>query len=485
MTSIFRMGTASLLGAVRWVAITCLLAVGAAPAVAQAAPRPSFSTTPSLDPAFAWPLHDYAIRCDQSPVSVQVNIPDGWEGKLGSGGYHSEDFVTQRALTAGDQLIVTFHGPGDPAYSSYHVRCLPPDFPEYEFTRTAPGGPGFFVVQMNNNYATIFNRHGVPVWWYRALASPINAEMLPDGTIAWDPVARGDQTGNYVVRRLNGRLLRAVKTIGGPLTDIHELQLLRNGNYLLGGQLNRQHMDASPYGGSSDGTVRGFQIQEVTPAGKRVWKWNSLDHIGLGQTPTRWWNYILAQTTPQPYNIQHWNAVEPAGKHLLLSFRHLDAIYEINRQTGSIVWKLGGTPTSKSLDVLNDPYGSYPLGGSHDPRLQPDGTVTIYDNFTDLNGPPRAVRYRIDPKAGTAKLVQSITDPEATESFCCGSARRLPSGYWLIDWGGLDFVGGYNPNGRRIFKLQFPNGFSYRAFPVPTRALTAKRLRHAMNALTQ
>jgi hypothetical protein len=187
----------------------------------------------------------------------------------------------------------------------------------------------------------------------------------------------------------------------------------------------------------------------------------------------------------QPYNIQHWNAVDPAGNRLLLSFRHLDAIYEINRQTGAIVWKLGGTPTSKSLDVLNDPYGSYPLGGSHDPRMQPDGTVTIYDNNTGLNRPPRAVRYRIDPQAGTATLVQSITDPEATESFCCGSARRLPSGIWLINWGALDFVGGYKPNGQRIFKLQFPNGFSYRANPVPTGQLSAKQLRQAMNALTQ
>jgi hypothetical protein len=165
----------------------------------------------------------------------------------------------------------------------------------------------------------------------------------------------------------------------------------------------------------------------VTPDGQLVWKWNSLDHIGLGQTTKRWWEQVLASGRPA-LDIQHWNAVEPAGRNLLLSFRHLDAVYAIDRTTGAIVWKLGGTHTSKSLKVLNDPEGAYPLAGQHDPRVLPDGTISIFDNFTGLNKPPRVVRYRINPTARTARLVQSFTDPTATRSVCCGSARMLPSG---------------------------------------------------------
>ncbi len=135
-------------------------------------------------------------------------------------------------------------------------------------------------------------------------------------------------------------------------------------------------------------------------------------------------------------DIQHFNAAEPDGKFLLLSFRHLDAVYKINRNTGGIVWKLGGIHTSKSLKVLKDPERSYPLGGQHDVRLLPDGTISIFDNFTGLGKPPRVVRYRIDEKANDRHPVQSFSDPTATGSPCCGSARMLASGDWLVSWGG-------------------------------------------------
>jgi hypothetical protein len=323
------------------------------------------------------------------------------------------------------------------------------------------------------------------VWWYQAKGSPINAELLRDGTVAWSPQSGQSLTGGFVVRRLNGRLVRVVSAVGHP-TDIHEFLRLENGNYLLSAQVTRGPVDASPFGGPSKARVIGFQLQEVTPGGRLVWKWSSLNHIGLAQTPAGWWDAVLKEAEPgQPLDIQHWNSVEVDGRFLLLSFRHLDAVYEISRRTGGVIWKLGGTPTSKGLRVLGDPHGSYPLDGQHDARRQPDGTITIHDNFTRLRRPPRAIRYRVDPRAGTARLVQSISDPAAEQSFCCGSARRLPSHDWLIGWGGLEFVGAYRPSGRRIFRLQFPGGFSYRASPVPPGALSPHRLRHAMNFMAR
>ncbi len=319
----------------------------------------------------------------------------------------------------------------------------------------------------------------------------IDSQLLPDGTVSWDPLKPNSSTltGNFVVRTLDGQLVRIVRTVGGPTTDLHELQLLPNGNYLVTGQVIKHHVDASAHGGSADASVMGFEVQEVTPNGRLVWKWDSLEHIGLNQTPSRWWNEILAMG--EPYDIQHWNSAEVDGKFLLLSFRDLDAVYEINRDTGQIVWKLGGTSTPKSLTVLDDPE-SYPLGGQHDARRLPDGTFTVSDNRTGLGDPPRAVRYRIDAQARTARLVEEVTDPEATESQCCGSARKLPSGDWLIGWGRTPvggpvdrFVGAYNSSGQRIFKLTLPNGFFYRAFPVPPGALTARELRQGMNAMNR
>jgi Arylsulfotransferase (ASST) len=473
----------------RWATIACVLVAGAlaapgAPSKA-ASSGPSFSTDPGLTPGFRWGVHDYAIRCDSDRVRISIHTPGGWLGRIGSGDFQRADFVARRPLTPGKALMVTFRRANQPRRHNFHARCLPPDFPAYDFTRTGPGGPGYFIVQMNNDYAAIFDRHGVPVWWYKASDPTINAELLPDGTVAWDSPTLGSPLNGYEIRSLNGRLVRVVKAAGGLKFDLHDLQLLPNGNYLLGAEAPVAHVDAGPYGGPSDATVLGYQIQEVTPKGKLVWKWNSLGHIGLPQTPTRWWNVVLGQS--EPYDIQHWNSLElePDGKHLLLSFRNLDAVYEINRHTGAVVWKLGGTTIPKSLQVLDDPYGSYPLGGQHDARRLPDGTISIHDNATDLSMPTRAVRYRIDPQARTATLVESVSDPDYPASPCCGSARKLPFGGWLIGWGRSHFVGAYNSDGQRIFKLDFPNGFFYRAFPVSPHAITAQQLRQGMNAISR
>ncbi len=185
------------------------------------------------------------------------------------------------------------------------------------------------------------------------------------------------------------------------------------------------------------------------------------------------------------YDLVHWNSIQPAGNgSVIASFRHLDAVYKIDKSTGAIVWKLGGTSRPESLNVIGDPL-TYTFGGQHDARLLADGTVTVFDNRTDLNSPPRAVRFRIDETAGTATLLQSISDPDVPLSGCCGSARRLSNGDWLIDWGQATNhpIGGYKPNGERTFLLTLDGRSSYRAEPVPAGAVSAQSLRHAMNAM--
>jgi arylsulfotransferase ASST len=180
----------------------------------------------------------------------------------------------------------------------------------------------------------------------------------------------------------------------------------------------------------------------------------------------------------------HINSVEVDGSSLLISMRHTDAIYSISRSDGHVEWKLGGTTTAQSLTVSGDPR-TPTFGGQHDARRLADGTVTIHDNGTQLGRPPRGVRYRIDETAKTASLVESVTDPEVTVSLCCGSARKLDSGGWLMGWGTLTspVIAEYASTGSRVFKLQVPNGFSYRAFPVPSGRVSAGELRQAMDSM--
>ncbi len=446
-------------------------------------PKPSFSTDPQtalLTPAFGWNKRDYAVRCDDDTLPLHVHGIRGWSSTVGAGPPRVGSYDVDVPLGYDDAFTVSFVHDGGGA-RRFHVRCLPANYPAYHFKHIRPGGPRLFALQ-SGAYATVFDRDGAPIWWFDTHTAPNNVEILPDGTIAWDPVdPRIDVAGIYEVRNLNGHLVRKLET-PGDTTDLHEMLLLPNGNYLLGGRVTEQHIDASQFGGESDADATGIEIQEVTPGGKVVWKWDSADHIALDETPQRWWDDFILRGD-SPYDIVHWNAAEPAGKYMLLSFRHLDAVYEINRRTGNIVWKLGGTHTAKSLEVRGDPQGDYPLGGQHDVRLQPDGTITIHDNNSGLPEGPRVVRYRVNPKNGTAHLVDTLTDPRIPVSVCCGSARLFASGNWLVDWGGNPVTTAYDAQGRRIYSLKIEAGFSYRSNPVPPGAASAADFRHGMNAM--
>jgi hypothetical protein len=138
------------------------------------------------------------------------------------------------------------------------------------------------------------------------------------------------------------------------------------------------------------------------------------------------------------------------------------------------------------LTVIGDPLGADPLGGQHDARTLADGTLTVHDNGTNKGRPPRAVRYEIDETAGTATLLESVSDPDAPAAGCCGSARRSASGSWVASWGGLGNtehpVSEFKADGTQTFKLLFPGEFSYRANPVPFGELGRADLRDGMDA---
>jgi Arylsulfotransferase (ASST) len=229
-------------------------------------------------------------------------------------------------------------------------------------------------------------------------------------------------------------------------------------------------------------------VQEVTPAGELVWAWNTKDHIALTES-ARWCDDTSYAPAPAAgrdgYDVAHVNSVEEtAGGDLIVSLRHTDAIYRIDRATGDVEWKLGGTTRRESLDVLgDDAHGAATFGGQHDARELPDGTVTVFDNRSLRGQPPRAVRFAIDAAARTATLVEDLRDPGAGSSFCCGGTRRLPGGNWVTSWGGLPLVTEHTATGERVFALEFDDAYSYRADPVRPGALSREALRAGMDTM--
>lgn len=449
-----------------------------ASSIAQAAPTPAQArfSVPGLFPSFAPSVEDYVVRCRNAPVTVTAHAAGSWQVSIAGHPFRSGDFSERVESSSGRAFVVTAREGGAPPLYRYYVRCLPDSFPPYSFTRYGPVSPKFFTVSRTDlGYGIIFDNRGVPIWWVRAPSW--NIRVLPSGNLLWF----NGPSFRYELHRLDGSLIRTLRPVG-QVPDGHDLQFLPNGDHLIATRPQQSHVDASTYGKSSDASVYNAELQQITPSGQRVWDWRSQDHISLAETG-RWWG--LPPTENQPYDVVHWNSIEVAGNDAVIaSFRNLDAVYKIRQSTGAVVWKLGGTTRTESLTTIGDP-SAYTFGAQHDARLLPDGSLTVFDNRSRLPDPrPRAVRFRINEQAKTATLLESISDPAVPSSECCGSARRMPNGDWLIDWGQARNhpIGGYKPNGDRTFLLTFTNRSSYRAQPVPAGVYTAADLRAAMNA---
>jgi hypothetical protein len=455
-------------------------------------PGLSVSLSSGLKPAFSPAVSDYTTDCTPSPaVTFSATAPSTTTVRF-DGTSQSAGTVN---LTAGQ--AVTWTVQTSDGLTTYSARCAPADFPGYVATVNGTPQAAFYIVAPSIGagaapYVIIFNAQGVPVWWKRIdnfIGAPLDAKLLAPGELSWAYATGGYAYGaNHEIAGLNGAVIRNV-TAPAPGDDHHDLIRTAAGNDLVIGYVPRAAaQDLSAWGGPVSATVLDARVDEIAPDGTVAWTWNSADHINLAESAD-WLGLIgpgppgnLPDGSVGGYDIVHANSVEEDGDGILLSARHLNAVYRIDKASGNIDWKLGGSTTPASLAVSGDTYAS-PLDGQHDARRLADGSVTVHDNGTLAGRPPRATRWQIDPTARTARLVEQVTDARAPTSICCGSARKLAGGNWVASWGANGLVTELAPDGTPQFTLEFlpATVFSYRADPVDAGELSASALRDGMN----
>jgi hypothetical protein len=381
-----------------------------------------------------------------------------------------------------------------PEPASERLPALPADFPPSRFESLRPAPPGLFVVTFtapadDHPWVIVFDDQGKPRWWFNPDTRALWGQVVGNGDLVW---ARsfGDGYGldprmAHEVRSESGKLLRLVRT-GGSIVDGHEYRELPNGNVLLDTYVP-ETADLRRFGGPKRAAIASAEVQEVDPAGKVLWRWNSRGKIALSETG-RWWRNVLSnprrRLQREIFDPVHINSIEPRGHgEVVISTRHTDAVYGIDRASGEINWKLGGTRTGQSLRVTGDPATKL-LGGQHDARIDRRGRLTVFDNGKDRPRRPRVVFYRLDLAQGKAVYRGQLNDPEVSRSHCCGSARELSGGGWLVSWGDNPLVTGFDPEGRIAFRLHLPAS-TFRAVPVPPGATTVARLSRGMAAMTR
>jgi hypothetical protein len=370
---------------------------------------------------------------------------------------------------------------------------LPPGFPDITVTVCDDPAPGYIFLSNfafdpdlgNVPFLLILDNTGHPVQ-YKRLDTPINLNFtrLPNGKLTYSDLT------TYCVLDDEMNVVGTFDAGNGYHTDGHELRLLPNGHaYILAWRLRT--VDMTAYGGLPNAKVQDFAIQEVDDAGNVYWQWETADHLEITDTTPD------IPLTGALIDYAHCNAIEvcPDG-NLLLSIRHFDEIIKIDRQTGQILWRMGGSfSKNNEFTFINDtfPQGEEPYlpddpegGGAntadrrkrevffgfshqHAVRLLENGNLLVFDNG-NLRQPPfsRAVEYQINEANRTVRKVWEYRHTPDVESSEMGCAWRLDNGNTLIGWGGNDqgvTVTEVRPDGTTAFELCLPDQiFSYRAY---------------------
>lgn len=442
--------------------------------------QPRIVATPALFPALSPSVSDYVIRCSNGRIDLAIEAPQGTEVTIADNAPGSGNFSASVVRSVGQSFAIKVTRSG---YTSqlYYVRCLPSDFQEWSVEKAGETQAEWYQVTAPylqvKQYSAIFDNNGVPVWWEKSGKHLHYFQLLQENTLVY-----GD-SGSFFKSRFDGEILPLMNGLP-PQLDPHDLLLLPNGNYLVAENTIVNNVNLAAAWGEDypdNASILNKVLKEIDASGKTVWQWDMSKHISVEETAL---SYRPGSKDRDGYDVYHWNSMERTNEGFIISVRNLNAIYHVEKETGKILWKLGGSPRPESLTVLHDPLfaDGKGFGGQHDARLLPDGTVSIHDNGSEFDRPPRVVRYQIDVAVQTATLVESISDARVTRSPFRGSARKLSGGNWVIGFGGTSMVAEINQEGSKVFTLNLTGAELYRAVPLEHGLLNRTTLRLAMDA---
>ena len=201
-------------------------------------------------------------------------------------------------MKQGQARKVNFDSREDDRRKTFHLRCLPDDFPPFKVNSSREGGPRLTMVQMSNGYAGAFDRHGAPVWWYQVdsgSSDPVDMIARTHSSCLTAPSLTHRSTGSFgrqfPVRTLDGRLVRDLVAADGLKTDLHDLQPAAER------ELPPRVLTASSKGSTPDGSAVPATPPSTPPRSRRSGRTASSSGSGmrgpgseLAETG-RWWKH--------------------------------------------------------------------------------------------------------------------------------------------------------------------------------------------------
>ncbi len=335
--------------------------------------------------------------------------------------------------------------------------------------------PGYTLIR-SLLYLYALDAMGKPVWRWgpdpdHEESAPILAHHLPNGNIRilletgagnhTNEIIEVNPRGNIVERwAAAGQVRPGVTPLDTPLFH-HEVQTAPNDGLFVLSAIPVEVDDYplsedDPYAGTGPATIAADVVVELGLDGtaRQTWPLEQLldvTRIGYGSLQTDYWRPDLGEGVA---DWSHANAIhyDTTSDSLIVSTRHQDAVFSLDRGSGELNWILGPHENwgSAHQHLLLEPVGqtSWPYH-QHAPALTNTGTLIMFDNGNFRASPPdqqtrpednasRLVEYRVDPVAMTVEEVWSWGMERGQYSLAQGDADPLPiTGNVLAVWGNI------------------------------------------------
>jgi uncharacterized protein (UPF0248 family) len=329
---------------------------------------------------------------------------------------------------------------------------VPSDFPHFAPNIVNDGiaeGRIFLNNWIGTPYIMILENDGTPYFYQRVEDRARDFKVQPNGMLTRRYL---DNLRGFIGMDSNYTVIDTFLCANGYGTDEHEIYMLEDGHYFLIALGYRQvDMSLIVPGGNPNATVIDNHIQEFDENHNLVFEWLCYDHFNITDAI----GVDLTQTT---INYVHMNSVAiDYDGHIIISSRHQSKVVKINRQTGEVIWELGGV--NNDFVFIDDNFGiSYqhfarPVEGK-------SNHYTVFDNGNYHNPKfSRAVEFQLNTINMTASKIWEFRHTPDRYTHWMGSAQRLPNGNTLINYadGSLPKATEVTESGEIVYEGNFVN----------------------------
>jgi hypothetical protein len=353
---------------------------------------------------------------------------------------------------------------------------LPAFLADAHIAYTGTPGPGYTLISpiyptTFNTYAVAFDTAGV-LRWYREFDGyqSLDVQMQRNGhyTIGLEVEAdsiKGRQVGPFIEFLPSGDSVAAYQAPPNYDTDAHDIVLTGNSET---GEVASffaydtvRTVDLTSLGGPASASIFGHSMFRMASSGSVQFSWDAWNHYTLQ-------DWVDAQSNQFVGDYDHPNALSlDADSNYIVSFRNFNAVAKVDRNSGAIIWQLGGA--GSTLTIVNDPFGFF--SGQHFARRLPNGHILMYDDGLSRGQNSRAVEYAIDTVHSTATMVWQYVPTPAVFTLIVGSAQRLQNGNTVVGFGNAAQIDEVDANAqllaRGMFVWKGAAGF-YRAIRLPS-----------------